>query len=291
MKSVVWEGQSLLVLGNASGDYSAGAFAGSLSYRPVLVARLEGVGEPFGRIIAFFEEVDSTNDLAFESAAGEGAVFLADSQKKGQGRENRRWESPSGTGLYFSAVAVAGVAENWGGLLMQSIAVSVAEAIRRRTSLEAGVKWPNDVMINGRKVSGVMARVNTGRGKRVCVIGVGVNVNQSEDELPSGVNASSLALEIGENVQKGPLLADILRGMNKMYSMLLTGTRSQVAELCSSFSSSIGARIVVDAHDGGKLIGKAIMIGESGELIVETDNGEVHSIVDPLSVVEQRIES
>ena len=289
MSIVVWEGQELRSVGHPDGAGLKGALTEDSSCKPTLLAALDGFGEPFGTLIAFYDEVDSTNDIAFQSAQGEGSVFVAGSQRKGKGREGRTWESPPLVGLYFSAVALPEIAEHWGGLFMQAAAVSIARAIRDLISLDASVKWPNDVLVAGKKACGVMAQVNTTLGRRVCVIGVGVNVNNSSADLPAGISATSLALELGENVQRGPLLASILGSMNRMYGMLSRREKSRVLGLCNSFSASVGAHVTARSDCERNITGKAIMIGESGELVVETDDGRRHAVKDPLAVVEQKI--
>jgi len=173
----------------------------------------------FGRPFTFVERCTSTQRLL--DAAPEGAVVAADEQTEGRGRLGRTWDAPAGTSLLFSIVLVPDVPPDRLAELSVVAGTAVAEAVAAETGLITRVKHPNDVLIGGRKVAGVLAEASEGR----VVLGVGVNVSQAQDQLPSdGVTrATSLALE-GAVVDRAALLAAVLERLEANYDRWVTSS-------------------------------------------------------------------
>jgi BirA family biotin operon repressor/biotin-[acetyl-CoA-carboxylase] ligase len=174
-----------------------------------LVPRLRG---RFGRPFTFVEQCTSTQRLL--DGASEGAVAAAGEQTEGRGRLGRTWQAPHGTSLLFSIVLVPPVPPERLAELSIVAGEAVAEAIEAETGLRVAIKHPNDVLIDGRKVAGILAEAVDGR----VVLGIGVNVSQREAQLPSdaATPATSLSLE-GAAVGRAELLATILERLEAHY--------------------------------------------------------------------------
>jgi BirA family biotin operon repressor/biotin-[acetyl-CoA-carboxylase] ligase len=166
----------------------------------------------FGRPYTFVDRCASTQRLL--DGAGEGAVVATDEQTEGRGRLGRAWHAPAGSSLLFSIVLEPHVPPHRLPELSLVAGAAVAEAIALRTDGATTVKHPNDVLLAGRKVAGILAESSEGR----VVLGVGVNVTQSRDELPPDADppATSLALE-GATVDRAELLASILERLEAHY--------------------------------------------------------------------------
>jgi BirA family biotin operon repressor/biotin-[acetyl-CoA-carboxylase] ligase len=174
-----------------------------------VVPRLRG---RFGRPVTFVESCPSTQRLLDD--AQEGAVAVADEQTEGRGRLGRSWHAPHGSSLLFSIVLVPPVPPASLPELSLVAGAAVAQAIESETGLQTTVKHPNDVLIDGRKVAGILAESSEGR----VVLGIGVNVSQTAAELPERVEnpATSLALE-GAPADRAELLAVILERLEEHY--------------------------------------------------------------------------
>jgi BirA family biotin operon repressor/biotin-[acetyl-CoA-carboxylase] ligase len=161
----------------------------------------------FGRPYLFVERCPSTQRLLSEDAP-EGAVAVTEEQTEGRGRLGRSWHAPAGTSILCSLVLRPPVETARLPELTVVAGRAVAAAIADVTGLEPSVKFPNDVLVGGRKVAGILAEASEGR----VVLGIGVNVNQTEIELPAETAAppSSLRIETGRPVPRAPLLAAIL---------------------------------------------------------------------------------
>jgi BirA family biotin operon repressor/biotin-[acetyl-CoA-carboxylase] ligase len=179
-----------------------------------LLPRLRG---RFGRPFTFVERCASTQRLL--DGAPEGAVAAADEQTQGRGRLGRTWQAPGGTSLLFSIVLVPRVPPGKLAELSLVAGEAVAQAIEVETGLRAAIKHPNDVLIGGRKVAGILAEAVDGR----VVLGVGVNVSQTQEQLPEDVvtAATSLSLE-GAIVDRAELLATILERLEARYDAWVT---------------------------------------------------------------------
>lgn len=149
-------------------------------------------------------------------------MAVTDEQTEGRGRLGRTWHAPAGTSLLFSIVLEPAVSPDRLPELSLVAGAAVAEAIRSETGLETAVKHPNDVLVGGRKVAGILAESAEGR----VVLGIGINVGQSRDDLPADANpsATSLALE-GANVDRAELLASVLEQLERHYDRWITSTR------------------------------------------------------------------
>src|ERR671936_1947846 len=175
----------------------------------VVVPRLRG---RLGRPYLYVERCASTQKL-LEADAPEGAVAVADEQTEGRGRLGRRWEAPPGTSILCSVQLRPTVAASRFPELTVVGAEACAEAIRTVTGLESTLKEPNDVLLGGRKVAGILGEAGEGR----VVLGIGINVNVPEDELPHEVRipATSILVETGAPVDRVALLVELLAALER----------------------------------------------------------------------------
>jgi BirA family biotin operon repressor/biotin-[acetyl-CoA-carboxylase] ligase len=182
--------------------------------RPLLRGR-------FGRVYHYAEVTPSTQQMLGEDSA-EGAVAVTDEQTEGRGRLGRRWEAAPGTSILVSVLLVPPVEPPRLPELSLVAGGAVAQAIAEITGIEPAIKFPNDLLIGMRKVAGILAESSEGR----VVLGIGVNVNQTAQELPADTLTppTSLRVVLGEPVDRARLLAAILLHLERDYDAWTTGT-------------------------------------------------------------------
>ncbi|HEX9599712.1 MAG TPA: biotin--[acetyl-CoA-carboxylase] ligase [Gaiellaceae bacterium] len=168
----------------------------------------------FGQVYRYAETTSSTQRMLAEDEA-EGAVAVAEEQTEGRGRLGRTWEAPAGTSVLVSVLLLPAVAASRLPELSLVAGNAVAEAILEVTGIEPAVKFPNDILIGGRKVAGILAESSEGR----VVLGIGVNANQTLEQLPAKARTkpTSLRLELGEPVSRLQLLTAILLQLERAY--------------------------------------------------------------------------
>jgi BirA family transcriptional regulator, biotin operon repressor / biotin---[acetyl-CoA-carboxylase] ligase len=188
---------------------------------PVLIQRRLTTGI-MGRTIYAFAEIDSTNTRARELAeegAPEGTLVVAEHQSRGRGRMDRGWVSPPGENLLFSLLLRPDLTPRETFSLIMLASVSLCRAVQTETGLEAGIKWPNDIYLNGKKLAGILAEfaADSDRVNHI-IIGLGVNVNWSPPQLPPGSQpATSLGQEAGRKISRVNLLAGFLNQVEGLY--------------------------------------------------------------------------
>jgi BirA family biotin operon repressor/biotin-[acetyl-CoA-carboxylase] ligase len=155
----------------------------------------------------------------FDADAPEGALAVAEEQTAGRGRLGRTWEAPAGTSILASVVLRPPVAPPRLPELSLVAGEAVAAALRDAAGVDPTLKYPNDVLLDGRKVAGILAESSEGR----VVLGIGVNVNQTAAELPPGVPATSLRLATGQPFERAPLLASVLARLEHGYDAWVRG--------------------------------------------------------------------
>jgi len=165
----------------------------------------------FGRPYTYVQRCTSTQRLL--EGAPEGAVAAADEQTEGRGRLGRTWHAPAGTSILFSIALVPAVPPERLPELSLVAGSAVGDAIAAETGLVPAIKFPNDVLLGGRKVAGILAEASEGR----VLVGVGINVSQSKRELPPDVEATSLRLAGAANLDRAELLATVLERLEARY--------------------------------------------------------------------------
>lgn len=175
----------------------------------------------FGHVYRYAESTDSTQRMLAEDES-EGAIAVAEVQTEGRGRSGRAWEAPAGTSVLVSVLLLPAVEAPRLPELSLVAGGAVAQAIAEVTGLEPAIKFPNDILVRSRKVAGILAESSEGR----VVLGIGVNVNQTLEQLPTGAKAepTSLRLELDAPVSRARLLAAILLQLERAYDAWITGT-------------------------------------------------------------------
>jgi len=236
-----------------------------------------------GREIRYFCEVTSTNDVAKElvgKGAREGTIVLAETQTEGKGRLGRRWLSPKG-GIWFSVVLRPKISAKDSYQLTFMAAVAVAKAIRKMFKVNAEIKWPNDVLVNDKKVCGILTETST-RGDAVdfVVVGVGVNANVDLTSFPEDLRASvtSLGAEVKGEVNRERFLCALLDELENYYGMISQKKFEVVLEEWKSLTTLFGAHVEVTSFEE-KIKGVAFGVNQKGALEVLLKNGTVRKIV------------
>ena len=233
----------------------------------------------FGRKLYCFGEVKSTNDVATRVAdegAEEGTLVVSDVQTRGRGRFGRRWESASGLGIWSSAIIRPDVSPFQVPMITLWAATSLCESLRKSTGVDISLKWPNDLMVGGKKICGILAEMSSEMDRvHYIVIGFGININHLPKDFPEGVrgNATSFRIETGKTHSRANLLRRILEGFELGYPMVTERLWSEIAAKWEMFSSVIHRDIEVDTSSG-KISGRAVGIDENGALILMSDGSE-----------------
>lgn len=230
------------------------------------------------RVIRFFQSVDSTNERALASAAAgapDGSVIVAAAQTAGRGRRGRAWHSPEG-GLYLSYLVRDVDAIEKPALLTLAAGVAAVRAIREATGLEAELKWPNDVVTADppRKIAGILAEAS-GAGSRLelAVIGIGLNVSTASFPPDIASRASSLAVELGRDVDREALQAAVIAELDREVARLRAGGHEALIRDWSDASPSARGRRVSWVAQDGVLTGLTAGVDDEGALLVTTPHG------------------
>lgn len=233
-----------------------------------------------GRNYLHFESISSTNDYAKEIApsAADGTAIVAEEQTSGRGRMGRHWVSNKGQGIWLSIILKPNLSPNEAVKLTQVAAVSVIETIKEIADIRSGIKWPNDIVINSKKVCGILTEMN-GEIDRVnfIVIGIGVNVNVQNFPEDLCGKATSLSIETGKILDRKPLTASILNNFEKYYRIFLINGFSSIRNLCKEYSLTLNKDVKVIINNN-ECIGRAVDIDDDGNLIVVFKNGEKKTI-------------
>lgn len=237
-----------------------------------------------GRDIRVFQETTSTNDVIEKLARDEvreGVVVFADSQSKGRGRLGRKWMSPAGKGLWFSLLLRPPLQPLEATQLTVAAATALRRAIASQTSLQPHIKWPNDILINGRKTAGILTELRAEVDRiKYCIIGIGVDVNIKSSEYPEELRtkATSLKAEAGKPVSRPDLAVAILREIDADYKRITSGKFHDVATEWAAHCATIGSRVTVLMGER-RIQGQAEALADDGALLVRTDHGHLERIV------------
>ncbi|HEY3368570.1 MAG TPA: biotin--[acetyl-CoA-carboxylase] ligase [Symbiobacteriaceae bacterium] len=237
--------------------------------------------ERFGRQIEYREAVPSTNDLAKELAragAPEGFLVITDEQTAGRGRLGRSWTTPGGTALAMSLVLRPTLPPHHAPRITLTAAVAVAEAVREVTGLPAGIKWPNDVQIGGRKLCGILTEMESEMLSQVTfvVLGVGLNVNVPREAMPEAFreSATSLLLETGAPVPRAPLARAVLVRLEAAYEELQAGRFPALLDRWRGLSVTLGRPVRIFSVTGEPFLdGVAEDVDADGALLVRSADG------------------
>lgn len=243
-------------------------------------------GHSIGKEVRLFETVGSTNqtalDLARQGAAG-GTVVLANLQLAGQGRRGQRWFSPPDVNLYCSVILRPPVATELAPFFTFIGSVALADALEG-WGVQPGIKWPNDILVQKRKIAGVLGdALTTGDRVEAVVLGVGVNLNVSEVALaaalgPAARAAIALREVVGVEVDRTEFATRFLRRLAHWYDRFLEEGKAAVMKAWTDWDLVTGRRVVI-RENGHAMEGTALGVDEHGHLIVETLPGKTVRVI------------
>lgn len=234
----------------------------------------------FGKPLHFFPSIDSTNTYAARLAregAAEGCAVIADEQTGGKGRLGRSWVSPPGVNLYMSLIlrpAVSTATVPQVGLLA---AVAVADAIEDVCPLIPAIKWPNDILIDGKKVCGILAEMQTEAGLlKAVVLGIGVNVNAPLSAFPEELRdkASSLFLLGGRAIDRSAFTAAVLTHLEKLYILWLEEGFPALRPLWERRATGLLGKVITVAAAEGTITGTVQGLDSDGALLLGDEGSE-----------------
>lgn len=237
-----------------------------------------------GREIVALEEIDSTNIRAWqlgEAGALAGTVVVADAQSSGKGRLGRSWTSPPGVNLYLSVLLRPLLEPRHAPQLTFLSSLAVATAIERCSGLQPQVKWPNDVLLNGRKVAGLLNEMSAETESiHFVILGIGVNLNMGADQFPPGLRypATSLALELGRPVSRTTFCRILLEELDRFYSLYERRGFAPIREAWQGYFHLLGQRVAVE-NQHLRQVGTVAGLDQDGALLLQTDDGTTERIL------------
>ncbi len=239
-----------------------------------------------GKKIYYFPELKSTNIIAKEKAlrraeeVDEGTLIIAEKQSAGKGRLGREWFSPTG-GIWISIILYPQLPPSYISRITLMTAVTVVEAIKVYTQIRPQIKWPNDILINEKKVCGILTEMSAELDIiNWVVVGIGINVNIDHREFPEDIQGNTISLKetSDKEVLRVKLVQTFLQGFEKYYESLKRREFPSILSEWKLYSHTLGKKIRVDM--GEKIIiGEAIDINESGALILKKEDGELAEII------------
>jgi BirA family biotin operon repressor/biotin-[acetyl-CoA-carboxylase] ligase len=237
-----------------------------------------------GRKIHYFNSLDSTNSTAYQLAlrgADEGEGVIAESQEHGRGRLGREWISPPFLNLYLSVILRPKIPPHRASLITFMAAVAAAETIEKYSALPPTIKWPNDLLLNGKKVAGLLNEIRSETDRiHFVVLGMGVNLNSDTKRFPRGIRdrATSLKGQRGDPVSRKAFTALLFEELERWYEIFTNEGEAPVLKAWRDRAQIQGKEVRVTSFDE-VLVGRAVDVDSDGALILETGAGERKRIV------------
>ena len=242
-------------------------------------------GKYIGNSVCFFNEVDSTNNIAYRLAlhgASEGTVVIAERQTKGKGRLNRSWQSPPQCNLYTSIILKPDVNPVFAPQITLMTGVAVAEFLSRYQLADVNLKWPNDVLIGVKKICGILTEMKTSADRLIdfIVVGIGININIKKEDFDESFRdiSTSLKEETGKDISRLDVAEALYNHFERWYTIWKTRGFSPVREEWLKYSFMVGKRIQVDFR-GNIQTGDMLGIDEFGALLVSDEEGMIKKLM------------
>jgi BirA family biotin operon repressor/biotin-[acetyl-CoA-carboxylase] ligase len=226
--------------------------------------------------IHYFPEIDSTMDAARELAkegAEEGTIVIAEVQTRGRGRLSREWLSPEG-GIYFTVILRPRISPAYAPRINLMAAVAVAATIRKLFGLKAELKWPNDVLVAGKKVCGILAEMDAEMDV-VNFVNVGIGINANTPVPKFNKTATSLSDELGRQVSRREFLRALLTEMDKRQARLM---KSELLQEWRNLSGTLNKRVSITSL-GEEVTGQAVDIDATGALLLKSKDGSLKTVL------------
>lgn len=238
----------------------------------------------FGKLIAYRESVDSTNSAARQLAdqgEPEGTLVIADEQTHGRGRFQRKWYSPAKSGIWMSLILRPNLSIVEAPRLTVLTAVAVAKTLTKLSNQQAYIKWPNDILFDGKKVCGILTEINVeGNQINYVIVGIGINVNLRQDELPISLQPSVCSLQsfVHQPLKRARVVANILSTLEDLYiTCLKSGDFTGVMNYFKIHNVTLGH--VVEIQSGSsRLAGIVEDIDDYGALVIRTTDHQIKKI-------------
>lgn len=240
-------------------------------------------GSLFGRRVYHFFQTDSTNRVALElghAGEPEGAVVIAEEQTAGRGRAGRSWHSERGAGLYVTVLLRPPLSPAQAPLLTLLAGLSARAAIEAQTGLSPDLRWPNDLLLNGRKMGGILTEMHAEPGLvRFVIVGIGLNVNQVKFPGELSGTATSLRIETGRQGSRLELLVRLLRQFESDYNRFLQLGAAAVIDPFSAVSSFASGKRVRISNGKESYTGTTAGLTPDGLLQVKREDGQIATVV------------
>jgi BirA family biotin operon repressor/biotin-[acetyl-CoA-carboxylase] ligase len=240
-------------------------------------------GSMFGKRIHHFFRTDSTNRVAMElgyTNEPEGAVVIAEEQTAGRGRAGRNWHSEHATGIYATLLLRPKISPVQAPLLTMMAGLSAHAAIQAQTGLQPDVKWPNDLMLNGKKLGGILTEMHAEpTAVRFVIVGIGINVNQEKFPAELSAIATSLRAETGRGQSRLELLARLLREFETDYNRLLRDGSGSVTERFAQVSSYAKGKKVRVTNGNETYVGVTAGLRPEGLLQIRREDGALVTVL------------
>lgn len=233
----------------------------------------------------YCESVDSTNTVALAMArdgAARGTVVVAETQTQGRGRLGKKWLSPPATGLYCTVLLRPSISLEHLARLTLAAGLATAYALEEVSGLSCMIKWPNDVLVHGNKVAGILAECDlVAGGCPTVALGIGINLATTQDQLPQNmrVRATSLWLASGRLVGKGQMLSTLLRWVDRVVYRLECGDFAGILGEWKSKDATAAQQLAWLTTDGRTIIGKSLGPDQEGCLLIRDRAGRCHQVM------------
>lgn len=235
-----------------------------------------------GQNVCYFDKIDSTNIRAKqmgEEGAPHGTLIAADYQGAGRGRRGRMWESPSGSSIYMSLLIRPDIPPLNAPMLTLVMALSAADGLKECTGLDVQIKWPNDIVANGKKLAGILTEMSTEIDYiNYVVIGIGINVNMREMQKDIEETATSVRIETGQVTRRSEVIASIMKKFEENYEKFLETQDLQALQEQYNHLLINKNKEVRILGANKEFTGYALGINEKGELQVKKEDGTIKSI-------------
>lgn len=223
--------------------------------------------------IKYYKTIESTNNTAFDNDCKDGTLFIAEKQTKGKGRMGRKWFSKKGCGIWMSIALMPEIEPERINLITLVAGLAVCKTLKKIYNMPFKIKWPNDIVINGKKVCGILTEGRGENGKITKVVtGIGINVNQKS--FPDEINniATSLYMLTAKKSDRAKIINVFAEIFETYYKLLLKGNTDELMGEYWDLCITIGKDIIA-TKDNNEIKGKATGISQTGELIIKKEDG------------------
>jgi len=211
---------------------------------------------------------------------------VADAQTSGRGRLGRRWESKEGSGIWMSVVLRPSIAPEDVQIMTLAASVAVVTALKRIAGVDAGIKWPNDIIIDGKKVCGILTEMSTEMDRvNFLVLGIGININQKKEDFPDELKSTAISLKAYmsennmsvSNIRRNDIIKNVLLELEKQYENMKRGNTEEIIRKWRENSVTLGRKVKI-IYKNDEYEGMARDVTDDGKLIVDCCDGITRAV-------------